>query len=602
MSPDSHGSESFAERDRRQVQQALDAQRALIPHAVVAFALALPVYIWAASQASNASWMAATLVIFVVNWGAFYLVARWLNRVADIPLVQRSRVQLMGGLLWTVAVWQISALADNAGPARESLLMIAVAGGIICLFFTATTRLALLLVGPLALAPPLAAMLFHPSSHETGVTAWAGSALAFALALMMNQMFRRHFSLAAEREVLMLERAESLRLAETLARAKSDLIEILSHEIRNGLSGVTQVLSAAVGRGGRVAPSREQLGAALTQAQDLMHVLTTTLDSETAESGALVLDRAPFDPVTLLSDLLLLFRHQANAKQLELTLQIDPQLQGKTHGAVHGDASRVRQILSNILSNALKYTVRGRVEVRMSLASARHLSIEIADTGPGLDADELRRAFEPFRRIERTSAGVPGAGLGLSLSRQLADLMGARLSVSSAQGIGSCFALDLDFDPECERETQRAPRLAAANDERSLRVLVAEGDALNAAMLRAMLEQLGHQVVHASSSRRALELSTLFDFDLILVDGQLADLNGPRTASGVRALETVTTRSPIIGVTGGDPEDAMAFMAAGADSVLLKPMTVATVARAIAEARQANRVLVEPLNRQSALC
>src|SRR5581483_10573036 len=104
-----------------------------------------------------------------------------------------------------------------------------------------------------------------------------------------------------------------------------------------------------------------------------------------------------------------------------------------------------RQVLGNLIANAVKYTVRGRVEARIERQGER-VAIAVADTGPGLSKAELAEAFQPFKRIERTAAGLPGAGLGLSLSRQLVDLMGAELVVDSAVGVGSCFTLSLKWD------------------------------------------------------------------------------------------------------------------------------------------------------------
>src|SRR5690606_38189463 len=135
---------------------------------------------------------------------------------------------------------------------------------------------------------------------------------------------------------------------------------------------------------------------------------------------------------------------------------------------------------------------RGRIELRAFKPAPDRVRFEIADTGPGLTADELAKAFEPFERVDRTGAGVPGAGIGLALSRRLAELMGGALSADSAPGVGSRFWLDLPWDESAE--TPEAPAAQGEDAERrgpGLRILVAEDDQLNAAMLRAVLEQLG---------------------------------------------------------------------------------------------------------------
>ena len=353
------------------------------------------------------------------------------------------------------------------------------------------------------------------------------------------------------------------------------------------MTGVVHVLTAAAGRNGRGAPSREQLSAALDAANDLIAVLNTTLDSETAEAGRLKVDAQPFDLVGLIQDLVLLHRPAAGSKGLELTLFVEPELANARCGAAIADAHRVRQILANLLSNAVKFTLRGRIEARVERTEAGGIGVEIADTGPGLAPAELERAFEPFSRVERTSAGTSGAGLGLSLSRELAKLMGGDLSAHSALGVGSCFRVELNYDPLAVIETLEieAPQTAVETSERgALRILVAEDDALNAAMLRAVLEQLGHQVVLAVDGRRALELAKICEFDLLMIDGRMPHMDGPQTIAAIRELDLPSARLPIVAVIGGDADEAKECADAGAGAVLRKPVTVAAVARAVADA------------------
>jgi CheY-like chemotaxis protein len=160
--------------------------------------------------------------------------------------------------------------------------------------------------------------------------------------------------------------------------------------------------------------------------------------------------------------------------------------------------------------------------------------------------------------------------------------MGGELAGQSAVGVGSCFTLVLPFDPNAQLEAPLA--MNALDDGRRLRVLIAEDDGLNAAMLRAILEQLGHQVVHAQNGRRALDLAQSAEFDLVMLDGRMPLMDGPQTAAALRQLEGSMSQKPIIAVIGGDMDEAQECLAAGANSVLRKPVTVAGVARAVADA------------------
>jgi signal transduction histidine kinase/ActR/RegA family two-component response regulator len=565
-------------------EQSLAAQAALLPQALGVFAVCLPIYVWAGSFAHDAAWMSASFAVFAINWGAFYFAMQHLRR-PEMDSRRRARIHVACGLLWSVAVWQMAAFADHAGPARETLLLLTVGAAVICLFFTTPYLPCLMLVGPAAMAGPLIALLARPESTGLAQTAWAAFALASMLSLILNQNLRRQFALAAEREQLARERAASLEEAERLARSKSALIATLSHDIRNGLTGVAHVLAAAAGQGGRAQPSREQSAAALAAANDLIAVLNATLDSETAESGKLSVDRAPFDPVRMVRELATTLRPLAAAKGLEVNIFVEPQLEGRNAGQAMADPARVRQVLSNLLSNAVKYTTRGRIEARIEQRGGDRIVIAIADTGPGLSPEELTEAFEPFRRVERTAAGVPGAGLGLSLSKRLVNLMGASMIADSAVGVGSCFTLELPYDTTALTELRERPGQLAAVPDGSLKVLMAEADGLNAAMLRTILEQLGHQVVHAQNGRRAVDLARAVGFDLIMLDGRMPEMATPAAITAIRDFSAPVGQVPIVAVIGGDAaEEAGGCQAAGADAVMRKPVSVAGVARAIAEA------------------
>ena len=569
---------------RKTALQSLDAQAALLPYVLVFFGVALPIFTWACSFAADRVWMTASFVIFAINWAVFYAVIDWLKRHPDdaANVEKRTRIHILGGLLWAAALAQITGIALGAGPARESLLLLAAGGAAACIFFSAPNMAVLLIVTPAAAAAPLLALQSDPATQTSGRLALGGIALVMALSLILNRLLRRTFAMTNAHDALLEERARSLDEAERMAKTKSDLVSTLSREIRTGLTGIAHTLSAA-GAGGRAASTREQLNAALGSAQDLIDVLNATLDTVGAESGDLDLDPAPLDIAAITREVIAAARPLAAAKGLELNLHGDEGL--NDIGAVVADVTRTRQILSNLIANAIKYTVRGRIEVRLEAPAEGRIRLEIADTGPGLTPEELEQAFQPFQRIARTGAGIPGAGLGLSLSRRLAALMKGELSAESALGVGSCFRLDLPFDT-IVRLVPAAPTIDAEvmATRRALRVLIAEDDPLNAAMLRAALEQLGHHVLHAQDGRRAVDLAQVCDVDLFMLDGHMPEMEGPGVALAVRGLQGASARAPIVAVIGGDADEADAFADVGVSQALRKPVNVASVARAIASA------------------
>ena len=570
---------------------ALDAQAALLPYALPVFGVGLALFTWVASLVGRPLLMMATFAIFAINCAIDYAAIRWLRsrpeRQADGRL--RTTIHLVGGVMWAAAVGQVAAFALHSGPLAAPLLMLAVGGAAACLFFTSPLLISLLVVGPVAVAGPLIVLRLDPMHQDLTTIAVSFLALAFALALIVNRILRRQFALAIEREQLAAERIASLRRVEHLAESKSNLIATLSHEIRDGLTGVTHVLAAAAGGGGRAAPSREQMTAALDAARALIDVLNTTHDSETAEAGRLAVSPRLFDIARTAEDLVLAHRPAAQAKGLEIALHVEDE--ATAAGATLADPARARQILAALIGNAVKYTVRGRIEVRLRRLDRGRLRLEVADTGPGLSHDELRLAFAPFERVERTAAGLPGAGLGLSLARRLAQLMDGVVGAHSAVGVGSCFWFDCPFDPEgrAAAEPGAAEEAALAEPPQGLRVLLADDDALDAVMVRAVLEQLGHQVVQAHDVRRALSLAGVCDFDLVVLDGGLPNQGAAEAMRAIRTGGGGNAEAPIIAMIDGDADEARTCQDAGADAVLRKPMTVASVARAISEAVAARR-------------
>ncbi len=557
--------------------KALEAQTALLPYALGFFLFGLLMFAWASSFAANAGLMTVSLAIFAINWGAFYALAGAVRRDPKLSgdVKRRTRIHLLGGLLWVMAIGQISLFALGAGAARETLLILASGGAVAMYFFMAPLLPSLLTLAPLAAAGPIIGLFLLPETRHTGTLAAGGLAFAMALSLVVNRIIERQFLLGYERDRLAEANEASLAKAERLAKSKSALLATLSDEVRSGLTGVAHVLAAAAGGAGR-APSREQLNAALGASRDLIEVLNATLDSETAEDGRLAVKEEPIDAARLVRDLVYLNQPLAAAKGLEIAGHVEPEL---AEGAVTADPVRTRQVLSNLIGNALKYTVRGRVEVRARMEGEGRVRFEIADTGPGLTEDELETAFQPFSRVERTCAGATGAGVGLSLCKKLAVLMGGEVAATSAPGVGSCFWLDLPYSAGAAA----APRpLAMVSEETPLKVLICDDDALAAATMRAALEELGHRVLHAQSPRRAGELVKICEVDLIVLGYADAE-TAAKTGRLLRAAPGPAGQAPMLGLIDGDADDAKIRLAAGCSGVMRRPINAATVARAIAD-------------------
>ncbi|MBL8556124.1 MAG: hypothetical protein JNL41_17740 [Phenylobacterium sp.] len=249
----------------------MKAQAALLPYALLGFGVSLPIFVWAGSHAANAAWMSACLGAFAVGWGAFYGIVDWLRTPAAADLRRRARMQIAGGLIWAGAIASVAAFAHFAGPARETLLLLSLGAAVVCIAFTTPWLPSLLIVAPAALAGPLAALFVHPEDAPIARLGLAATALALAIALLVNRILRAQYALAADRERLLAERAEQAEAARRFARVKSELADTLSDELRDGLTGVAHVLAAAAR--GRAAPSRGQIGVALDAVNELLAIV-----------------------------------------------------------------------------------------------------------------------------------------------------------------------------------------------------------------------------------------------------------------------------------------------------------------------------------------
>ena len=158
--------------------QSLDAQAALLPQALAVFGVCLPIYVWAGSFARDAAWMSATFAVFAINWGAFYFTVQQLKRPQLRGAAVRTRIHVLSGLLWSAAVWQMAAFADQAGPARDILLLMTVGAAVLCLFFTTPSLASLIVVGPAAMAAVADAVAASSRMTRGGPSTSSGRAAA----------------------------------------------------------------------------------------------------------------------------------------------------------------------------------------------------------------------------------------------------------------------------------------------------------------------------------------------------------------------------------------------------------------------------------------
>jgi PAS domain S-box-containing protein len=377
------------------------------------------------------------------------------------------------------------------------------------------------------------------------------------------------------------ERRRTQEAAATASRMKSGFVTNMSHEIRtplNGLLGMTELLLETP-----LNESQRAFAEVIRSSGDaLMHIVDDVLDFSKIEAGKLALDRSDFDPRCALREALAMVSTAATRKGVKLTTSVDPSVPPR----LHSDGNRIRQVLSNLLSNAVKFTAAGEVHVVLATVPDRPtvLRIEVTDTGIGLGPEDVSHVFDSFFQADAaTTREFGGCGLGLTICRELVELLGGEIHATSSPGQGSTFS----FTVPCEMAlgTSGADRAALAlpRTRRRARVLVAEDDRVNQIVAVGQLERLGCVVDVAHDGRQAVEMCRRPLYDAILMDCQMPKLDGYDAVREIRRLAGAAGRVPIIAMTAHAMEGSREkCLAAGMNDFLGKPLRGAELAEVLA--------------------
>jgi signal transduction histidine kinase/ActR/RegA family two-component response regulator len=376
--------------------------------------------------------------------------------------------------------------------------------------------------------------------------------------------------------------------ADAASQAKTAFLATMSHEIRtplNGILGMAQMLDGP-GLTGRQAESVRVIRRC---GETLLAILNDVLDLSRIEAGQLRIEREEFDMEHVARGAVGAFGALAERKGIGFEFSIDE----AAKGAFLGDPVRLRQILYNLVSNALKFTDEGAIAVCISRPQGL-LTLEVADSGIGIPAAKLDLVFEKFVQADdSTTRAAGGAGLGLSICRQIAELMGGSIGVSSEPGRGSVFTVRLPLerapaDPVAPEPAQAQAHVAAAIDPGApIRILAAEDNEVNRLVLTTLLNQSGVALTLVENGVEAVEACRAEDWDLILMDVQMPVMDGLTAAREIRGHEAAAgrPRTPIIAVTANamSPQRAQ-YLEAGMDMVLAKPLELRALFEAMDEA------------------
>ena len=368
------------------------------------------------------------------------------------------------------------------------------------------------------------------------------------------------------------------------ARAKSTFIAVTSHELRtpmNGLLGMAHALS----RSNLEAPQREQVRLMIKSGDNLMQLLNDVLDLSRIEAGKVELIPEPFDLQETVDDIVNAWRDVAVVKNLDLSIRFDAEVPTW----IEGDALRVRQVLMNLISNALKFVVEGGVDLHVYAPHAptsggQEIFFAVRDTGPGVPPEAAGRVFESFTQADGTiSRRHGGAGLGLTISRALARQMGGDLTLAPCD-TGACFIFSIRAP---EAEPQQAIEATRDDDDSmtSVRVLMAEDNAINQLVVKTMLEATGLSLTVVENGQAALEAMAGGGFDCVLMDINMPVMDGITALGAIRAGAAGDPNLPVIALTASTMAgDRERFLKMGFNDHLGKPVKPAALITAIARA------------------
>ncbi|WP_029833913.1 ATP-binding protein [Vibrio parahaemolyticus] len=356
--------------------------------------------------------------------------------------------------------------------------------------------------------------------------------------------------------------------AERAAKAKSSFLAAMSHELRtpmNGVLGISQLIAEET----KELVTKEHIKVILDSGQHLMTILNDILDFSKVEENKLELEEAPFHLEQVLTPVCSAIQPLIDEKSIELIVENDV----PNNTEFTGDCARLRQILFNLAGNAVKFTNEGHVLIRTELNSEdKHLLIIVSDTGIGIAPDKQGRVFNSFEQADSsTTRRFGGTGLGLAIVKKLTELMGGSITLKSVEGVGTQFIVTLPIPwNESEKPSpQHTP--VQTRSTQNLRILLAEDNRVNALVAKGFCEKLGHAVDVAENGLVAVEKARDNDYDLILMDNHMPEMNGVEATRFIR--EKLGVKTLLFAYTADVFREAHDhFIAAGADHVLTKPL------------------------------
>ena len=357
--------------------------------------------------------------------------------------------------------------------------------------------------------------------------------------------------------------------AEQATQAKSNFLATMSHEIRTPMNSIIGFLELAIEDDSLGKETRKHLQIAFNSANFLLQLISDILDVSKIESGKLELELRPFDLHGLLHEIRDLMEIKAREKHLKLEL-ITPE---KLAPAYLGDSYRLRQILLNLIGNAIKFTHEGWVKLEVREQDDQAFFFAISDTGIGIAEDKISQILEPFTQVDASiTRQFGGTGLGTTISSELIHLMDGELQIESHLNRGSTFYFSIQL-PATQSQSDNNNSQVVANQLTPMHILLVDDVQENITLARIRLKKAGHRIDTAHDGKQAVTACREKNYDLVLMDIQMPEMNGYEATKAIRVLNSHYQSSPIIAMTANAmAKEIEAAQAAGMDDVVTKPI------------------------------